>query len=141
MENKKFDWKLLAQIILSVITLGYGWLSENQVVLVAFAAMLIVWLFDLLTKQGILVGKIWKTVAVLFSAFVIQVVVTHPATPGFPPYGGELGPYIILLLDYAGAWLMIAKDAAFGAMVIYNLLMEKVLEQLPDFFRSALRLK
>lgn len=117
----KINWKIFAQIVLAVITLGWGWLADNQVIVIGFAASVLVWLFDFLTRQKVTVGKFWKTIAVFIVSVGLQLLFAPVGIPTFP------GWEVPLLVDYIAQWFILAQDVMLAAMVIYNIMLDQVL--------------
>jgi hypothetical protein len=125
----KVDLKILAQIILAVVMFGWGWISDNMIVVIGFIASVLVWLFDFLTKYKIILGKFWKTVAAFLVSLILQLLITHPTLPTFPGWD------ISLLVTYIGEWFALAQSVMLASMVIYSMLLEKVLANSPGFVK------
>lgn len=123
----KVDWKLFAQIVLAVVVFGWGWLGDNQVIVIGFVASLIVWLFNALTSRGILVNKFWKTVAVFVTAVILQVIFTPFVSPASPTWSGEFSADVMLFLSWVGDWLTVIQGTVLASMTIYNAILEVVL--------------
>lgn len=127
------DLKILAQIILAVLVGGWGWLAENQVVVIAFVATVLVWGFSELTKAKLNLGKFWKTVIVFVVSVILQLLFTHPVVPTFPGWD------IALLVTYLGQWFALAQEVMLAAMVIYNMLLSQVFDEASVRITRAIR--
>jgi hypothetical protein len=126
----KIDFKLLAQIVASIALFGWGWLADNQVVVVGFAATVLAWLFNVLLAQKISLGKFGKTAVVFVVSVLVQLLIVHPAIPSFPGWD------IAALVTYLGEWFALIQSVMLAAIVIYNALLDKVLNELPAFLRK-----
>lgn len=127
---KQPDWKLLARIALSVITFGWAWIADNQIIIIAFAASVIVWIISYFVDRQVEIGKTVKTIF-LFAVAVILQLIFIPVT--FPPFDvSDFPGYLSALLETIGAIFA-------GATIVYNLLLAEVLKQLPDGVSWVLR--
>ncbi len=117
------DWKMWTRIVLSVLTFGWGWLSGNQDIVLAFVASLIVWVLGLLAERKWEVGKAVKTVALFVVAIILELGFAPVHLPTFPGFED-----VAALTAFLGAFFEIAKTVLAAATVIYNLLLSKILE-------------
>ena len=135
-QKQTFTWQDGLKIVLAVMTFGIGWFADNQVTVIAYAAVLLVWLFGVLAKQnkGLewLRGKGPLTILVFIVAFVISYLFQPFTLPIFPAWTGDAGAFIPVLSVWIGAVFAIVGNAVVFAMSVYNLLLAQLLEKAPD---------
>ncbi len=151
MSNKITSFNYLdgLKILLAVITFGIGWLADNQVTVVAYAAVLIVSLIGFIARQypqlDWLKGKAPLTVAVFVVSFILAYFFKPFTFPVFPGWTGDAGTYVPLISSWLEAFFAIVGTAVAFSMSIYNVLLSQVLEKLPALsnqtFGSQLKLK
>lgn len=134
--QKTFNWQDGLKIILAVMTFGIGWFADNQVTVIAYAAVLLVWLFGVIAKQNKdfewLRGKGPLTVLVFIIAFVISYLFQPFTLPIFPSWTGDAGTFMPIFSAWISAVFAIVGNAVVFAMSVYNLLLAQVLEKAPD---------
>jgi len=95
-------------------------LSPEQMVIVGLvASALSVIVKFLAAKAGIELSKFWMTIVVGVVSVVLAVVFNLPQLPAY------VDP-----LQYVGAWLVILSAYVGSATIIYNLILDKVLDAL-----------
>lgn len=123
----------LVAVILSLAALGFGWMREHQATAITLAVIVFVWIINWLAqKKGIHLGKRWLTAILFGLATGLTLIFTPVTLPAFPPYAGDPGIYTQELVEYVMALITIGQGVALGATALYNLLLEKVLEKIPD---------
>lgn len=130
------NWKDGLKILLAVMTFGLGWLADNQITVVAYIAVLVVWLLGALAQTSEkfqwLRGKGPLTVLIFIVSFVLAYLFQPFTLPGFPGWTGDAGTYIPLFSEWISGFFSIVGGAVVFAMSIYNILLAKVLEKLPE---------
>lgn len=122
---KPFDWTMLTRIVLSVITFGWGWLTGNQDIVLAFVASLLVWLVSLAVERGYNIGKAVKTVFLFVVSVALSLLFTPVDLPPFPGWDQ--------ITEYLGAIFVLVDTVLAAATVIYNLLLAEILKQVPNW--------
>ncbi len=137
-----FNWQDGAKILLALLTFGIGWLADNQVTVVAYAAVLIVALISFIAQQSPrldwLKGKGPLTVAVFVVSFVLAYFFKPFILPIFPGWTGDAGTYIPLISSWLEAFFAVVGTAVAFSMSIYNVLLAQVIEKLPALSNQAL---
>lgn len=134
-QTDPLNWKDGLKIVLAVLTFGVGWFADNQTTMIAYSAMLIVWLLGTLAKSSEkfkwLQGKGPLTVLVFVVSFILAYLFS-PFTLSAPPaWTGDAGTYVPLLSAWISAIVSVFGKASFEAMSVYNILLVQVLEKLP----------
>ena len=96
-------------------------LSPEQIFIVGAIASVIGVIVKLLTAKisGFSISKFWMTIIVSVVSFVLAVVFNLPALPEY------LDP-----IQYVAAWLALISGYLGSATLIYNLLLDKILDKL-----------
>jgi hypothetical protein len=131
------------KILLAAATFGFGWFADNQNTVIAYSAVLIVWLVSVLARQSAkfewLKGKGPLTVAVFVVSFGLSYIFHPFVISALPSWTGDAGSYVPLLAGWFEAFFSIVGTAVVFAMSIYNILLAKVLEKLPEITSQSLR--
>ena len=135
-EKQVFTWQDGMKIVLAVMTFGIGWFAENQTTVIAYAAIILVWLFGVVAKQSErfawLRGKGPLTVLIFIVAFVISYLFQPFALPAFPSWTGDAGTFVPLFSAWISGTFSIVGSAVVFAMSVYNILLARLLEKMPD---------
>jgi hypothetical protein len=133
-ENKDFfNWQDGLKIVLAVMTFGIGWFANNQATVIAFSAMLIVWVIRLaMQKYGYKPEKSSLTVILFVVAIGLSFLFSPIALPIFPFWTGDASTYAPLFIAYFIAFLQIAGSVVAYATGVYNILLAQVFDKLPD---------
>ncbi len=127
------------KIVLAVMTFGLGWFADNQSTVVAYVAVLIVWLLGEAAKRipslNWLKGKGPLTVAVFVVSFFLAYIFQPFVIPSLPGWTGDAGSYVPLLSTWLQAFFSIVGAAVTFSMSIYNVLLAQILEKLPTLLR------
>lgn len=137
-----FDTKDLFKIIFAFLAFGVGWFADNQATVIAFSAMVLVWLISTLAERG----EKWqwintraaKTILVFVVSFGLSLLFQPIVLPSFPGWTGDAGTWIPLFSAWIAALFGVVNEAVLFAMTIYNVLLAQVLEKLPAAFRLLL---
>ena len=134
----QFTWQDAFKILLAVMTFGFGWFADNQLTMIAFAAVLIVWVLGRVAKYTErfkwLAGKGPLTVLVFVVSFVLSYLFHPFVLPVFPGWTGDAGTYVPLLSAWISSFFLVIGDAVLYAMTVYNLLLARILEKIPPAF-------
>ena len=137
-QNTSFTWQDGVKVVLAVMTFGIGWFADNQATVIAYAALLIVWLVGRAAKQNKelawLQGKGPLTVLVFFIAFIISYLFQPFTLPMLPAWTGDAGTYVLIFSAWIGLVFSVVGNAVVFSMSVYNVLLAKVLEKIPQFF-------
>lgn len=136
MTNKiSFNWQDGLKILLAVMTFGFGWFADNQATVIAYAAVVIVFLISEVAKRipsmTWLKGKGPLTVTIFVVSFILAYVFHPFSLPSLPGWTGDAGSYIPLLSGWLQGFFAIVGAAVTFAMSIYNVLLAQILEKLP----------
>lgn len=139
MTNEKiFNYVDGFKILLAVMTFGFGWFADNQATMIAYAAVLIVWILGEAAKRipslNWIKGKGPLTVAIFVVSFILAYLFQPFVLPTLPGWTGDAGSYVPLLSVWLQAFFAIVGAAVTFAMSIYNMLLAQILEKLPEFF-------
>lgn len=130
------NWQDGLKILLAVLTFGFGWFSDNQSTVVAYAAVLIVWLLGTLSQASErfkwLKGKGPLTVLVFLVSFALAFLFEPFTLPLPPGWSGDVGSYFPLISVWLSSIFSIIGNSVVVAMSVYNLLLSHVLEKMPD---------
>lgn len=136
----QFTWQDAFKILLAVMTFGFGWFADNQLTMIAFAAVLIVWVLGRVAKYTErfkwLAGKAPLTILVFVVSFVLSYLFQPFTLPALPAWTGDAGAYIPLFSAWVSSFFLIVGDAVLYAMTVYNVLLARVLEKVPAEFAS-----
>ncbi len=136
--NYQFNWQDGLKILLAVVTFGFGWFADNQTTVIAYAAVLVVWLLGVVAKYSErfkwLAGKGPLTVLVFVVSFVLSYLFHPFVLPVFPGWTGDAGTYVPLLSAWISSFFLVIGDAVLYAMTVYNLLLARILEKIPSAF-------
>lgn len=128
----KLNWKDGFKIVLAVMTFGFGWIADNQATVIAFAAVLIVWLLGLALKYaGFVPNKAGLTIIVFIASIGLTLAFQHVNLPTFPAWTGDASVFFSLLIIYLTAFLQMASGVVAYATGVYNILLAQVLEKIP----------
>lgn len=137
-QNTSFTWQDGLKVVLAVMAFGIGWFADNQATVIAYAALFIVWLVSLAAKQNKelawLQGKGPLTVLVFFIAFIVSYLFQPFTLPVLPAWTGDAGTYVPIFSAWIGVVCSIVGNAVVFSMSVYNVLLAKVLEKIPQFF-------
>lgn len=133
-ENKaSIDYIDILKIVLAVMTFGIGWFANNQATVIAYTAMLMVWLIRLaMQKYGYKPSKANLTIILFIVAIGLSVLFSPVALPIFPTWTGDPASYAPLVIAYLGLFLQIAGSVVAYATTVYNILLSQVFEKLPE---------
>lgn len=135
-QNTTFNWQDGAKILLAVLTFGFGWFASNQDTMIAYTAVLIVWLLGALAQTSDkfkwLKGKGPLTVLVFLVSFVLAFLFEPFTLPLPPGWSGDVGSYFPLISVWLSSIFSIVGNSVVVAMSVYNLLLSHVLEKMPD---------
>lgn len=138
--NDQFNWQDGFKILLAVVTFGFGWFADNQTTMIAFAAVVLVWLLGAIAKYTErfkwLAGKGPLTVLVFVVSFVLSYLFHPFVLPVFPAWTGDAGTYVPLLSAWLSSFFLIIGNAVLYAMTVYNILLARVLEKVPNAFSN-----
>ena len=133
-----FNWQDGLKILLAVMTFGFGWFADNQVTVIAYASVLIVFVVGEVAKKipslNWLKGKGPLTVTVFVVSFILAYIFQPFILPSLPGWTGDAGSYIPLLSGWLQAFFAIVGAAVTFSMSIYNVLLAQILEKLPNTF-------
>lgn len=129
---ENLNWKDGLKIVLAVMTFGFGWIADNQMTVISFAAVLIVWLLGLALKYfGFSANKVSLTIILFIVALGLSLAFQPVALPSFPSWSGDASVFMALLVAYLSSFFQIAAGVVAYATGVYNILMAQVLEKLP----------
>lgn len=135
-EKTSFLWQDGVKIVLAVMAFGIGWFSDNQTTVIAYAAVILVWLIGVIAKQSErftwLRGKGPLTVLIFIVAFIVSYLFQPFALPIFPAWTGDAGTFVPLFSAWVSGSLSIVGNAVVFSMSVYNLLLAQVLEKTPQ---------
>jgi uncharacterized membrane protein (DUF441 family) len=130
--TEPLNWKDGLKIVLAVMTFGFGWIADNQMTVISFAAVLIVWLLGLALKYfGFTANKVSLTIILFIVALGLSLAFQPVALPSFPSWSGDASVFMALLVAYLASFFQIAAGVVAYATGVYNILMAQVLEKLP----------
>lgn len=139
----KFNWSDAAKIILALIASGFVWTVDNQMALLALAAMVIVWLVKIYAvKTGREIGKFELTLVLLVISIGFAFLFQPVSVDAIPSYGGDVIGYINAWFGWLGSFLLIGKSTFAIATGLYNILLADVLKKLepePKPLRGGIR--
>lgn len=145
MTQKTFNWQDGLKIILAVITFGVGWFADNQITVIAYAAVLITWLLGVIAKGNKQLqwmrGKGPLTVFVFMVAFVISYLFQPFTLPILPGWTGDMATFVPIFSAWISAVFSIVGNAVVFAMSVYNLLLAQLLEKAPDLIGQLFKYK
>jgi hypothetical protein len=137
----KFDWKQIGVIVLAVLTFGVGWIANNQVTIIAFLAMAIVWLLSWAGKTwpqlSWIKGKAFLTGLVFLAAFGLSFFIQPFALPTFPSWTGDVATFVPLLAVFLTAFFTGIQAQVLFAIGVYNILLSQVLDKLSTGMTAA----
>lgn len=127
----KFNWSDAAKIILALIASGFVWSVDNQMALLALAAMVIVWLVKVyVLKTGKEIGKFGLTLVLLALSIGFAFLFQPVSVMDFPLWDGDVINYINAVFGWLGAFLLVGKETFAVATGLYNILLADVLKKL-----------
>lgn len=130
--TEPLNWKDGLKIVLAVMTFGFGWIADNQMTVISFAAVLIVWLLGLALKYfGFAANKVSLTIILFIAALGLSLAFQPVTLPSFPSWSGDASVFMALLVAYLASFFQIAAGVVAYATGVYNILMAQVLEKLP----------
>lgn len=133
------NWNDGLKIFLAVMTFGIGWFADNQATVIAFSAMLIVWLVRLaMSKTKYKPNKASLTIVLFVVSIGLSLLFSPVALPAVPNWNGDIASYTPLLVIYLTAFLQIAGGVVAYAQGVYNILLAQVFEKLPDVTSRAI---
>ena len=138
-QKENFEWQDWLKIALAVMTFGFGWFADNQSTVIAYSSMLIVWGIGYVIQQSDkfpelkwLKGKGPLTVMIFLVSFGLSFLFQPFNLPSLPSWTGDAGSYIPLFSVWLSVFFSIIGNAVAFSMSVYNLLLAKVLEKIPD---------
>ncbi len=133
-----FNWQDGMKIVLAIMAFGIGWFADNQATVIAYAAVGIVWIVTVIGKENKdlawLKGKGPLTILVFVVAFIVSYLFQPFSLPAFPSWTGDAGSYVPIFSTWIGLVFSIVGNSVVMAMSVYNVLLAKVLEKIPQFF-------
>ena len=139
-ETNEFNWQDGLKIVLAVMTFGVGWFANNQATVIAYSAMLIVWIIRLfMQKYGYKPEKASLTVVLFVVAIGLSFLFSPVALPLFPFWTGDAASYAPLFIAYLTVFLQIAGSVVAYATGVYNILLSQVFDKLPDATARVIR--
>lgn len=102
-------------------------LTEWQVILLGMVASVIVWVLRLLASKGWQPSKAVVAVFLYIVSLVLSVAFSPVTFPQFPPFN-DAPSFVAALLQFIGALLTIGAPVTGFAFLIYNFLLQRVLE-------------
>ena len=127
----KFNWSDAVKIVLALIASGFVWTVDNQLALLALAAMVIVWLVKVYTlKSGKTIGKFGLTLVLLALSIGFAFLFKPVSVMGFPVWDGDMINFINAWFGWLGALLLVGKETFAVATGLYNILLADVLKKL-----------
>jgi len=121
----------ILKVLVAVLLGGAGWSVDSQMTVITFVAVAVVWLARFVSQRYKLdLGKAWLTGFLFVLAVCLSLIFTPVALPELPMWTGSLAAFVPLLIAYLGAFLEIAGPVVASATLIYNILLEHVLEKL-----------
>jgi len=127
----KFNWQDAVKIVLALVATGFVWTVDNQMAMLALAAMIIVWGVKFYTlKTGKTIGKFGLTMTLLALSIGFALVFQPISIQGFPVFSDDLVSYIEAIFGWLGALLLVGKEVFAVATGLYNILLADVLKKL-----------
>lgn len=140
MSNSNFSWKDGLMIVLAVLTFGLGWLANNQSTVIAYVAVLIVWLLAFLGKQfprlSWIKGKTFLTVLVFIASFILALLFQPFKLPALPTWSGDIVVFAPALAIWLTALFAGFSGAVTMALGIYNILLAQVLDKVSTTLKT-----
>ena len=128
-----FNWKDLGLVLLSLLTLGAGWIVDHQVTVIAALSVAIVWVLGwagrTFTKYTWIKGKAFLTILVFAVAFILSLFIQPFHLHAFPAWTSDASTFAPLLADYFAGLFAAVSDQVLFAIGIYNVLLARVLEK------------
>jgi hypothetical protein len=129
----KFDGKDAVAVALALLTMGAGWMVDNQTTVMAVSVLVIVWVVNEVWKRtGAKLGKRWLTALTFGLAILLSVVFKPVLVPAFPMYSGDPQAFAEALIVWGGAILALASGIVTYATTLYNTLLAEVLAKAGD---------
>ena len=126
---------LLATPVFALQTEPPGGVSEGQLVIIGLVASTVLWVLRLVVKAGYNPSREVIAIALYVIAFFLAVWFTPITYPPFPPFS-DAPTFIASLLSWLASVLSVASPVAGLAYLIYNVLLQRVLESLRAKFTS-----
>ena len=104
-------------------------LSESQLVMVGLIASALTWVLKILVSRGYQPKKEHVAIGLYVVSFFASVGFTPVVIPPFPPFS-DAPSFVGALLGYIGQLLAVASPIAGMAFLIYNLLLQRVLDKM-----------
>lgn len=141
--DAQLTWMDGFKVLLAVMTFGIGWFANNQTTVIAYAALVLVFLVGAIAKRSEkykwLAGKGPLTIAVFVVSFVLSYLFQPFVLPAAPAWTGDAGTFMPLFSAWLSASISIVGAAVLYAMSVYNVLLAKVLEKLPPALQGFLK--
>ena len=127
----KFNWQDAVKIVLALVATGFVWTVDNQLAVLALAAMIIVWVVKFYTlRTGNTIGKFGLTMTLLALSIGFTLIFNPVSIQGFPVFGEDMVSYIEAIFGWLGALLLVGKEIFAVATGLYNILLADVLKKL-----------
>lgn len=136
---KKFSGRDGFAVVLSLLTIGAGWMVDNRSTVMAVSVLVVVWIVNEVYKRtGQPLGKRWLTVAVFGLSVVLSVIFKPVLVPSFPVFDGNPDLFAQALITWGAAILALASGIVTYATTLYNTLLAEVLTKIGDVVSEKL---
>lgn len=135
----KFSGKDALAVTLALLTMGLGWMADNQSTVMAVSVLVIVWLVNEAWKRtGEKLGKRWLTVLTFGFSIAMSLIFRPVLVPEFPAYAGDAQVFAQAVVAWGGTILALASGIVAYATTLYNTLLAEVLTKVGHIVEDAL---
>lgn len=134
-----FSGKDAWAVSLALLTMGLGWMADNQSTVMAVSVLVIVWLLNEIWKRtGEKMGKRWLTALTFGLSILLSLIFRPVLVPEFPAYAGDAQAFAQALVAWGGTILALASGIVAYATTLYNILLAEVLTKVGNMVEDAL---